>query len=255
MKVGAQLYTIREYTKTPGDIILSLEAVRNLGYSVIQISGFGPYSAEKVGAQCKNLGLTVACTHSPWESMQSSDVLAHLIHDHELLNCTHIGLGSVPTNVFPHTTEGYRRLAIKFNEIIRQVEASGMTFGYHNHHFEFERFDSVTILERLADACPKLQFIFDVYWAQAGGVNPVTWVQRLSDRIQVLHLKDYQIKNREAKFAEIGQGTLEWESLLQAAKDIPYGVVEQDDHWANGNPFDSLKTSFDFLSKQNYIEV
>ena len=39
--LGAQLYTIRDHTKTAGDMRASMERVRGLGYEAVQVSGQG----------------------------------------------------------------------------------------------------------------------------------------------------------------------------------------------------------------------
>ena len=39
MRVGAQLYTLREYCKTLDDFALTLRRVADMGYSIVQVSG------------------------------------------------------------------------------------------------------------------------------------------------------------------------------------------------------------------------
>ncbi len=42
MKIGAQMYTIREFCKTPEDTIKSLEKLAEIGYDAVHYSGCGP---------------------------------------------------------------------------------------------------------------------------------------------------------------------------------------------------------------------
>ena len=46
--VGAQLYTVREFCKTIDGIAESLKKVRDIGYTAVQISGFGPADPKAV---------------------------------------------------------------------------------------------------------------------------------------------------------------------------------------------------------------
>ena len=65
--------------------------------------------------------------------------------------------------------------------------------------------------------------------------------------MHVVHLKDMAMDGRNQLFAEVGEGNLEWEAILQACKaaDIEWYIIEQDT--CPGDPFDSLKKSLDNL--------
>ena len=56
----------------------------------------------------------------------------------------------------------------------------------------------------------------------------------------------------EQVFAEIGQGNLNWEKIIDATKNskIEWIVVEQD--FCQSDPFDCLKTSYHFLNKYGF---
>jgi sugar phosphate isomerase/epimerase len=66
MKLAAQLYNAREYTKTPADIEATLRRVKAIGFDVIQISGFGPCDPDLLAGWIKEIGLDVCVTHVPW---------------------------------------------------------------------------------------------------------------------------------------------------------------------------------------------
>ena len=46
--IAAQLYTVREFMKTPADIAKSLKKVRALGYEAVQLSGHGEVSDKEL---------------------------------------------------------------------------------------------------------------------------------------------------------------------------------------------------------------
>jgi sugar phosphate isomerase/epimerase len=124
----------------------------------------------------------------------------------------------------------------------------GMTFGYHNHDFEFDKWGGVTAFDRLIEECPYMRFVLDVFWVQAGGGNPVKYIEKLNGRITIIHYKDYRIVNRTRQYAEIGQGNLDWDEIipLSKAQNIPYAVIEQDGDFLV-DPFDSLALSRKFI--------
>ena len=92
---AAQLYTVRDFTKTPEAIGTTLRKIKAIGFQAIQISGFGPIEPGRLAALVAELELDVCITHSPWERMR--DDLDALIAEHRLLHCDTIGLGYLPS--------------------------------------------------------------------------------------------------------------------------------------------------------------
>lgn len=43
MKLGAQMFTVREQCKTPEEIEIALEKIAQIGYRAVQVSGAGPH--------------------------------------------------------------------------------------------------------------------------------------------------------------------------------------------------------------------
>ena len=62
-KIGAQLYTIRDFCQTKEDFEESMEKLSKIGYKVIQLSGIGNIDAKDIKEICDKYGMTVACTH------------------------------------------------------------------------------------------------------------------------------------------------------------------------------------------------
>ncbi|GHT65455.1 sugar phosphate isomerase [Spirochaetia bacterium] len=248
MKLAAQLYNTRDYTKTPEDIEATLRRVKAIGFDVIQISGFGPCDPDLLAGWIKELGLEVCVTHVPWPRLADSAELKKVIAEHKKFGCDHIGLGSRPDSVYPNTWEGWTRFIKKANEISKQVRGEGLTFGYHNHDFEFQKWNGVLAIDRIIEECPDIKFILDTFWVQAGGGNPLKYIKKLNGRIKVIHFKDFRIKDRTRQYAEIGEGNLDWDEIIPLCKaqNIPYAAIEQDGDWLV-DPFESLARSREFL--------
>jgi sugar phosphate isomerase/epimerase len=248
MKIGAQLYSVREYCKTPEDIEATLRRIKTIGFDVIQISGFGPCDIDLLAGWVKELGLDVCVTHVPWPRLSDPVELKKVIAEHKKLGCDQVGLGSRPSDVYPNSYEGWTRFIKKTNDICKQAASEGLSFGYHNHDFEFEKWDGVPAIDRIIEECPDLHFILDTFWVQAGGGNPLKYIKKLEGRIKVIHFKDYRIVNRTRQYAEIGEGNLDWDEIIPLCKaqNIPYAVIEQDADFLV-DPFESLILSRNFL--------
>jgi sugar phosphate isomerase/epimerase len=123
-----------------------------------------------------------------------------------------------------------------------------MDFSYHNHNPEQIRHGERTWLARLYEqASPKiLKAEIDTYWIAAGGGDPAAWIRRVFGRQPLLHLKDMAMgPDRQPRFAEIGEGNLNWPAILQAAREsgVQYLLVEQDLCY-DRTPFESLAISY-----------
>ena len=53
IKLGAQLYTLRDFIKTYEDCEATFKYLDSIGINVIQISGIGPIPAERVACLCE----------------------------------------------------------------------------------------------------------------------------------------------------------------------------------------------------------
>lgn len=242
--VAAQLYSVREYTQTLEGVAASLQKVAAIGYKAVQISGFGPVDAREVAKLVEDNGLTVASTHVGWDRFTQD--LDKLIEEHLLWKCSHPAVGSLPREY--HNLEGLKRFVDELAPIVAKLASVGMDFSYHNHNHELARYEGVTWLERLFDATPAdmLKFELDTYWIQAGGGDPVWWIRKCAGREPLLHLKDMIVTpEREQRFAEIGEGNLNWPAILQAAAEsgVEWYFVEQDRSYGR-DPFESLAISY-----------
>lgn len=242
--VGAQLYTVRQFTQTIQGVVQTLKRVADIGYSAIQISGFGPLDPKEVARIVEDNGLTVASTHVSWDRFLND--LDALIEEHLLWKCNHPAIGGLPAEY--RSAEGVKRFVDELGPVAAKLAQAGMDFSYHNHNHEFAKYGSKTWLEMLYEAAPPemLKFELDVYWVQAGGADPAYWVRKCAGREPLLHLKDMRITpEREQRFAEIGEGNLNWPAILQAAKEsgVEWYLVEQDQCY-DRDPFDSLALSY-----------
>src|SRR5947208_2616667 len=90
-QIGAQLWTLRDFTKTPSDIATTLSRVKKIGYNAIQISAFGPIDPKELSKILRGEGLTVAATHMSLTRMENET--ARVIEEHRLWGCRYIALG------------------------------------------------------------------------------------------------------------------------------------------------------------------
>jgi len=242
--LGAQLYTVREFTKTAADFAQSMKKIADIGYTAVQISAIGPIGDKEVAKIASDHSLSIASTHVGWESFQND--LDRLIEQHKLWKCRHPAIGGFPEPY--HSPEGLKRFLDEIPPIAEKLARAGLDFSYHNHNRELTRYGGKTWLAMLYEqADPRhVKAEIDTYWIQAGGGDPAAWVRKCAGREPLLHLKDMAFWPGEGqRFAEIGEGNLNWPAILQAAKEggVEWYLVEQDTCYGR-DPFESLAISY-----------
>ncbi len=80
----------------------------------------------------------------------------------------------------------------------------GLTFGWHNHDFEFADLGGEEKpLDLILQGSDDLALELDVAWVQVGGEDPITWIEKYADRIVATHIKDIAPKG-EARMRMAG---------------------------------------------------
>lgn len=249
IKLGVQLYTLRDHCQTAEDFEKTLKFLNEIGCNVIQISAIGPIDPIVVGELVKKYNMEVCVTHKPYDRMKND--LDALMYEHDLIDCKNIGIGAMPGNIH-ESYEGVSGFIAKCNEIGAKMRANGKQLCYHNHAFEFEVYDGERTFERLInETTPEtLHFIPDTYWMQVGGVNPAEYLKKLAGRVEVCHFKDMRIVNNQQRFAECGTGNIDFAACYRACKEIgvKYIVIEQDLCY-DTDVFESVRIGFEGLKR------
>jgi sugar phosphate isomerase/epimerase len=222
--IALQLYTVRDETTL--DFKQTVHRVAEMGYAGVEFAGYGGLTAKEVAALLHETGLKAVGSHVGLTALDND-------LENQIEYCLEIGC---PLLILPwidkqllHNEESFQQLATKFNALGQHCKAHNLTFGYHNHNFEFEKVGNETLFERLVAATdPELvKLELDTYWAAYAGIEPVELIERYKGRIVSLHLKDMTL---ERTFTEIGEGTLDITAYIEAgqATGIKIYIVEND---------------------------
>lgn len=261
IRIGLQLFSVRQSLAT--DPWGTLAGLAEAGFSRLEAAnhqarndpgvGFG-VAAGELRSQLADLGLSiVGCHINPLEL----DILPRALDYQAELGNTQIGCD---IEFYPYGDRDYvMRRAETFNRVGELARQRGMRFYYHNHFQEFQRVgdDYVydLILENTDPELVKLEI--DTYWMYRGGQDPIEWMRKCSDRIILLHQKDFpadapqplnlydgvvsptesidmavfEERKDERCFTEIGTGVLPIQDIIDTAAELPnfeYLFLEQD---------------------------
>ena len=284
-KIGVQAMMLKEKFEEFGPFE-TLKKVSELGFSSVEISQI-PMTAENV-AELKRakdeLGMDIgalSCVVANEGSGGNDDLetkFDKIVEDCKTLDVDLLRIGMLPFKNMRNldTVLEFTRQA---NDYAVKLKEHGINLYYHNHHVEFRKYDGKFMLDIIAEECPDLGFELDLHWVQRGGANPIDIIEKYSDRIELIHLKDYRIGaipdeafelldkgnvmefyqafTNIIEFAELGQGSMDYKAIIEAilkAGGVRYMLVEQDMLYGR-DPFDCLVDSRDHLIELGYKDL
>ncbi|MEO5807848.1 sugar phosphate isomerase/epimerase [Devosia sp.] len=238
MDMSFQLYSGRN---TPIAEVLKIAAAAGYKY----VEGYGGLDAstksglgglygdlETLKAQLDANGLSMPSAHIGLDLVESPDQAIKLANalGIKVLICPWLHPDMRPTDAAGWTAFG-KRLAKAAEPLV----AAGLTFGYHNHDFEFTKLpDGRFPMDVLLEAAPNISIEADIAWIVRGNADPFAWLEKFGQRIVAVHVKDIAPAGQnldEDGWADVGHGKMAWKDLLDLVKTkttARYFVAEHD---------------------------
>ncbi len=267
-KIALQLYSVRD--EAASDFAGTLKQVKAMGYEGVEFAGLYGHSAKEVKKMCEETGLIPISAHVPFVDMINNP---ELLRDYKEIGCSYV--------VIPYLTEEYRPGLEKFGEVIegakllgQKANELGMKLCYHNHDFEFVKVDGEYALDILYKEVPAelLSTQIDTCWVNVGGEDPAAYIRKYTDRVEIVHLKDFvgsksenmynligldENEKKEVKgnfeLRPVGSGVQNFSEILSASKDAgaKWIVVEQDNPSMGKTPMECADVSIQYLKNIN----
>ena len=247
MQISLQLYTVRDLTAK--DFAGTIKQVAQIGYRYVELAGYGNLkSADEVKKVLADNGMKVSGAHAAIETLEGD--LNKVLDDSQIVGNKNVICPWMPENRRKDAA-GWKQAAAALDKIGRACHERGFDFAYHNHSFEFQKFDGKYGYDILwENSQPHLvKAEVDTYWIKHGGEDPAAYIRKLGRRVLLLHLKD-MAKGEDKKFAPVGTGILDFKGILAAAEEnaVEFGAVEQDTCYETP-PLEAIKISFENLKK------
>ena len=263
-KVALQLYSVRD--EMAKDMDATLKAVKEMGYDYVEFAGYFGKSAEEVRAILDKYNLNCISVHQGYETFldepqKSVDYLKT------------IGTKYCAVGVRENMLKGHAELAEtadKITQIATLLKENGIQMMYHNHDYEFHKYEGKFLLDRLYESVPAdlLQPQIDTCLVSYAGYDPCEYIAKYAGRIEVLHLKDFAGRklaqvpvfaldgNAEKaqngddgfEFRPVGHGIQDFPAILDAAGKAGIGcVIVEQDEWPTATSLESAKQSREYL--------
>lgn len=243
--IAVQLYTVRDALAK--DFTGVVSQIAATGYAGVEPAGFPGTTATAAGKLFRDLGLQVPSAHTP---MPVGDKKNEVIDTMHAIGSTRIISGKGPNDFA--SADAIRATCDLFNEADSVARQHGMTFGIHNHWWEFQkvadsgRYAYEIMLEHLA---PTVFLEIDTYWVKTAGMDPVTVLKQVSTRAPVLHIKDGPCVQDQPMVAA-GTGAMDFPGIAKATAETAQWWIVELDRCAT-DMMDAVKQSYRYLTSHN----
>jgi sugar phosphate isomerase/epimerase len=251
MRIGLQLYTLRDFLDTREDFFETVQRVAEMGFEGVEIAGVGCLGSDLTPAEAatciKAAGMTVTGVHRDWSGLelrldQEIDLL-------KTLTSSYVALPDPPKGLVEGGIPAFRSWLAVARHVSDRLNDVGLTLAYHNHAADFQRHRPYgqRPYDVLIEEAPWLAMEMDTFWVHHSGSDVVATIKRLKDRIPCVHVKDVAPFGWEVSFAPVGEGNLNWEEILPSLEEAgtEWLIVEQDQ--CRRDPFQSIESSLSFL--------
>ncbi len=255
-KIALQLYTVRDALEK--DLPGTLQRLNSLGIKHVE-TAFWPKSitVKQAAKALRDAGLTVCSCHA---DIPTADTKAALLEAAEAYNCRHFIWHGWPEDKRYSTVEGTKELIGIYNNAAVLAKANGLTFGLHNHWWEYRnKVGGRFVYEWLLEGVDKdVFFEIDTYWVKVAGHNPADIIKQLGNRARFLHMKDGPARwtdslpvDKPEPMVALGKGTQNIEAIATAARgNIEWMVIEMD--VVATDVFEAIKESYNYLVEHQY---
>ena len=220
--IALQLFTLREAAAE--DYEGTVRKVADIGYAGVEPAGFPGTTPEAAARLFADLGLEVCSAHLP---MPVGEKQQESLETAEALGIDRLVAGQ-GRDQFGSKDE-IKASCDRFNEAADVCRSNGLTFGIHNHWWEFVEVDGARVYKHMLDHLEDgIEFQIDAYWVQTAGADPASVIGELGPRVPLVHLKDGPC-TCEADMQALGEGATDFDSIVKAAGDhVEWWIVELD---------------------------
>lgn len=237
-KFSYQLFSSRNWGQDE-----TLDLIGSLGYA--QCEGYGAFYDEldQLDALKERLaknGLHMKSGHFAVDMVENDP--ERVLQICRELNIEHVYVPYLPPEERPTDAAGWRAFGQRLAKIGEPIVAAGLTFGWHNHDFEFVALPTGELPEDLIlEGGDHIKIELDIAWVVRGGADPIETVKKYGKRITAIHVKDLAPageKADEGGWADAGTGTLDWPAIWAAVQEYTAAEVFVMEH---DNPSDHTR--------------
>ncbi|MDF2543305.1 MAG: Xylose isomerase domain protein barrel [Herbinix sp.] len=194
MKIGLQLYTVRDSYSGQHEFKEVLRKVKQLGYDGVEFAGYVGFAADELKEFLDEIGLGAISSHKGLHELEYN--LTEELEYVTKLGCKYLVCAYAQTT----NQEDMERVTRIMSNAYTKGKEYGIEVLYHNHSNEFLPLSDGTLpINMISDVC-KLEL--DTFWAFNAQVEPCSYLRKNADKISLVHLKDGSFEGNPCAIGE-----------------------------------------------------
>ena len=234
--IALQMYSLRNV----GSLEEQFAMAHRAGFKYVEVVETPDVSAEQLKRTLQHNGLTAISAHVQLIYLEKN--YEQVVKYNQVVGISTIVVPWIEPQDRPDSFQAWVQYAKRLDVMGERLRQSGMQLAYHNHNFEMKKYEGITALEIILNhsSSQNLKLEMDAAWVSRGGQDPLRFINAYPQRIFALHAKDNApigVRDDEMNFAPVGEGLLDWPSILPAAQKngVKWLIIEHDkpkDAWS-----------------------
>lgn len=251
IQVGVQLYTFR--AQIPKDVPGMMKKISDMGIRYIEGGGTYNLSRDEYKSLLEKNNLKMISIGADYKDLQ--DNLEKVTETATYFGAKYVMCAWVPHQGDVFTIDDAKKAVDVFNNAGKVLKEKGLTFVYHAHGYEFQKWETGTffdyMLQHMNPAYANIEM--DVFWFKNSGQDPAAWLAKYPKRFLLLHLKDRQHgtpdnvigRTDDETNVVLGSGDVNIAAVMKAAKKagIKYAFIEDE----SSKPMEQVPQSLAYL--------
>ena len=221
---GFQLYSLHAVDDPLSAVV---ERVGETPFDGVEFAGLGDATVDELNAALDTTALDTAGAHVGLDDLEANPTgVAETYRD---LGCEAVAISWLDPEHFA-SVDAARTAGERLAAAADDLAAHGLDLHYHNHDQEFTDLDGNPAIDVLLDAADDVGYQIDLGWVGAAGYDPLDVFETHADRIDLVHLKDYDATAGET--VKVGEGDLDIAATIDAVRDadVDWLVYEAEEH-------------------------
>ncbi len=236
-----QLYSVRDHMGN--DPEGTLKKLREIGYQHVELAGTAGMSQEAFKGVLDELDMKAVATHQSFNHVVNN--VDAVISEARLFGMEYVVIPWHRADSAEGWAEAGKRMG-QAGEVLREAR---VRLCYHNHGHEFDTFDGKSAFDIIFDnADPEcLGLELDTAWAAIAGEDVPALITRFTDRMPLVHLKDYKVVGDSNVLTELGNGVMDWDAILAACETagVVWHIAELDQ--SETDSLESAEVNYNFI--------